>query len=130
MLAGDHAVDFTVELYETASGQPVVEEELLGVKSQTPALYALLLAGLNKLRDRAYHGPPFCVSLGDGLFEMRVGREDTARAFWFFRRGRRIVVVRCFVKKSQKTPLRELELARRRMGDYLAREAGDGDGKD
>lgn len=123
-------MDFTVELYETAAGQPVVQEELLAVKSLTPSLYALLLAGLGKLRTRAYHGPPFCVSLGEGLFEMRVGREDTARAFWFFRKGRRIVVVRCFVKKSRKTPPGELELARRRMADFLAREAGAGDAKD
>lgn len=123
-------MDFIVEFYETAAGQPVVQEELLTIKAQTPSLYALLIAGLSKLRNRDYHGPPFCVSLGGGLFEMRVGREDTARAFWFFRRGRRIVVVRCFVKKSRRTPPGELELARRRMADYLARQAGEGDGKD
>ncbi|MBI2939375.1 MAG: type II toxin-antitoxin system RelE/ParE family toxin, partial [Chloroflexi bacterium] len=44
-----------------------------------------------------------------------------ARAIWFFQKGQRIVVVRVFVKKSQKTPRLERELALTRMNDYLAR---------
>jgi phage-related protein len=52
---------------------------------------------------------------------MRVGRKDIARAAWFFREGQRIVVVRCFAKKSQITPPGELELARKRMAEYLGR---------
>jgi phage-related protein len=65
--------------------------------------------------------PPLCDSLGDGLFELRVGRKDIARAAWFFRAGQRIVVVRCFVKKTQKTPPAELTLAYKRMAEYLSR---------
>ncbi len=61
------------------------------------------------------------IPLGDGLFELRVGHKDIARALWFFQRGQRIVVVRCFIKKSQKTPVGELELARKRMKEYLTR---------
>jgi phage-related protein len=59
--------------------------------------------------------------IGDGLFEVRVGNANIARAVWFFRRGRRIVIVRCFVKKSQKTPRSEIDLAKKRMQDYAAR---------
>jgi phage-related protein len=47
--------------------------------------------------------------------------KDIARAAWFFQTGQRIVVVRCFVKKSQKTPQGELELAHKRMAEYLGR---------
>jgi phage-related protein len=57
------------------------------------------------------------------LFELRVGHKDIARAAWFFQAGQRIVVVRCFVKKSQKTPPAELTLAHRRMAEYLSRKA-------
>lgn len=117
-------MEFIVELYETVTGQAVVQDELLDIKRKTPALYVLLIAGLSKLRNSDYHSPPFSLALGEGLFEMRVGREDTARAFWFFRRGRKIVVVRCFMKKTQKTPPGELELARRRMADYVLRAGG------
>ena len=115
-------MEFTIELYETPNGQPVVEEEELdGIERTIPVLYDLLLAGLSKLRRREYHQPPLCEPLGGGLFELRVGRKNIARAIWFFQMGQQIVVVRCFVKKSQKTPPGELELARKRMAEYLDR---------
>lgn len=115
------ALQFSIELYETAEGHQVVEEELEALERRSPTLHALLIAGLNKLRQREYHRPPLSAPLGDGLFELRVGGRDIARAVWFFQSGGRIVVVRCFVKKSQKTPQRELQLARARMTDYLVR---------
>lgn len=97
-------MEFTVELYETPDGRTVVEQELEALERQTPVLHDLLVAGLSKLRRREYHRPPLCEPLEDGLFELRVGHKDIARAAWFFREGRRIVVVHCFVKKSQKRP--------------------------
>lgn len=45
------------------------------------------------------------------------GRDGIARALYVTATGRRIVVLRVFVKKSQKTPQREIELARRRAKD-------------
>ena len=114
-------MEFSVELYETPDGRPVVEAELDAIEGRAPALYDLLVAGLSKLRRREHHHPPLCEALGGGLFELRVGRKDIARAAWFFQAGRRIIVVRCFVKKSQKTPPAELELARKRMAEYLGR---------
>ena len=114
-------MEFTVELYETPDGRPVVEEELETIERTIPVLYDLLVAGLSKLRLREYHRPPLCEPLGGGLFELRVGRKDIARAAWFFQAGQRIVVVRCFVKKSRKTPQGELDLAAKRMVEYLNR---------
>lgn len=114
-------MNFTVELYETVDGRPVVEEELEDIAGSVPVLYDLLIAGLNKLRHREYHRPPLCEPLGGGLFELRVGHKDIARAAWFFQAGQRIIVVRCFVKKSRKTPPAELALAHKRMTEYLER---------
>lgn len=49
------------------------------------------------------------------LWELRmIGRDGIARAIYVTAAGRRVVVVRVFVKKTQKTPPRELELARQR----------------
>jgi phage-related protein len=42
------------------------------------------------------------------------GRDGIARAIYVTASGRRLVIVRIFIKKSQKTPQRELELARQR----------------
>src|SRR6266436_6634745 len=49
------------------------------------------------------------------LWELRIrGRDDISRAIYVTAVGRRVVVVRVFVKKSQKTRRREIELARQR----------------
>jgi len=53
--------------------------------------------------------------LGDKLWELRInGRDGIARAIYVTATGRRVVIVRIFVKKTQKTPQRELELSRQR----------------
>jgi phage-related protein len=66
-------------------------------------------AGLNGLpRDGVKH-------LEGKLWELRMtGRDGIARAIYVTASGRRVVVVRVFVKKTQKTPPRELEIARQR----------------
>ena len=114
-------MQFTVEFYETSGGRVVVEEELQAIERQSPILHVLLVAGLNKLRNREYHRPPLCMPVEGGLFELRVGHANIARAMWFFRRGQRVIVVGCFVKKTQRTPRAEVEVARERMRDYIAR---------
>jgi len=49
------------------------------------------------------------------LWEIRVkASSGIARAIYITATGRRVVIVRAFVKKTQKTPKRELEIARNR----------------
>ena len=47
---------------------------------------------------------------------------DIVRLLYFFHEGKIIVVTNGFVKKSQKTPAKEIALAKQRRKDYLARE--------
>jgi phage-related protein len=50
-----------------------------------------------------------------GLWELRLtGRDGIARALYVTAIGRRVIVVRAFVKKSRKTPRAEIKLALRR----------------
>jgi phage-related protein len=52
------------------------------------------------------------------LWELRItGRDGISRAIYVTTAGRRVVILRVFVKKTQKTPARELELARQRARD-------------
>lgn len=61
-------------------------------------------------------GMPHTRAMGDGLFELRLkAAEGIARVFYCTLIGRRIVMLHQFVKKSEKTPRKELEIARRRM---------------
>jgi len=60
-------------------------------------------------------GEPHVKHLEGPLWEMRMkGRDGIARAVYVTATGRRIVVVRVFSKKTQKTPRREIELALKR----------------
>ena len=55
-------------------------------------------------------------AMGDGLFELRLkAAEGIARVFYCTLIGRRIVMLHQFIKKSEKTPRKELEIAKRRM---------------
>ena len=61
-------------------------------------------------------GMPHTRAMGDGLFELRLkAAEGIARVFYCTLIGRRIVMLHQFIKKSEKTPRKELEIAKRRM---------------
>jgi phage-related protein len=65
-------------------------------------------------------GMPHTRAMGGGLFELRIkSTEGIARVFYCTVVGRRIVVLHQFVKKSEKTPPKELEIARRRMKEVI-----------
>lgn len=58
---------------------------------------------------------PHVKHLEGPLWEMRMtGKDGISRALYVTAKGKRIVVVRVFVKKTQKTPRREIELALKR----------------
>ena len=53
--------------------------------------------------------------LEDRLWELRIrGKAGISRAVYVTASGQRVVIVRAFIKKTQKTPERELRLARER----------------
>lgn len=63
-------------------------------------------------------GMPHTRAMGDGLFELRVkGKEGIVRVFFCTMVGQRIVMLHGFIKKSEKTPLKELKLARLRLSE-------------
>ena len=61
-------------------------------------------------------GMPHTRAMGNGLYELRLkSREGIARVFYCTVVERRIIMLHGYTKKSQKTPQRELQIARRRM---------------
>jgi len=55
-------------------------------------------------------------AVGKGLFELRLkAAEGIARVFYCTIVDRQIVMLHQFVKKTEKTPAKKLEIARRRM---------------
>lgn len=71
------------------------------------------------------HGPnlglPHTRAMGGGLFEIRAkGREGIGRAFYCTVIGQRIVILHAFIKKTEQTPQRELDIARTRLKEIKA----------
>lgn len=65
--------------------------------------------GIERIRE------PYVKHLEGPLWEMRLtGRDGISRAIYITASGRRVVVVRIFVKRTQKTPRREIDLALKR----------------
>lgn len=61
-------------------------------------------------------GKPHTTPMGSGLFEIRAkGKEGIGRALFCSVKGQEIVILHSFVKKTQRTPRKELDKARRRM---------------
>jgi phage-related protein len=57
-------------------------------------------------------GEPHVKHLEGRIWEMRLkGRSGISRSLYVTASGRRVVIVRVFVKKTEKTPRREIELA-------------------
>jgi phage-related protein len=64
-------------------------------------------------------GMPHTRAMGDGLFELRLkATEGIARVMYCTIVGRKIVMLHQFIKKTDKTPPRELATARRRMKEF------------
>lgn len=62
--------------------------------------------GLDRIRE------PHVKHLQGALWEMRLkGRDGVSRALYVTAMRQRVVIVRVFVKKTQKTPSREIALA-------------------
>ncbi|HUF43251.1 MAG TPA: type II toxin-antitoxin system RelE/ParE family toxin [Verrucomicrobiae bacterium] len=91
------------------------------LKESDPDDFAVVVAGLAKLRNSQYHREPLSKALGDGLFELRhVGKLNT-RVLWFFMKGRRIVLLHGIRNKEQTISSRDLTTARERMRDWQNR---------
>lgn len=72
--------------------------------------------GLEQMRE------PHVKHLEGRLWEMRItGKDGISRAIYVTAKGRRVVVLRVFVKKTQKTPRREIVLALERAKEVNQR---------
>jgi len=102
-------VGYTVEYYSDA-----VAEEILALPDSLAARYVVLTRRIVAVGPNL--GSPHTNAVGNGLFELRLkGQEGIARVFSCTLVGRRVIVVHSFVKKTQKTPKRDIEIARKRM---------------
>jgi phage-related protein len=116
-------VEYRIVFYATGSGNKPMVDFLESLRGKNDALHKLVTAGLLKLKLRDNHGPPLTSPIqgSPGLYELRVGRTDIARVFFFFQPNREIVCTNGYVKKSQKLDPGEIARAERYKADWERR---------
>lgn len=105
----------TVLFYQTPSGRPVIQEWL---RSFDKPDRAILGYDLKRIQIGFPMGLPLCRSLGGGLWEVRSslgGNREGRMIFFHDAAHEALVVVHGFIKKSQKTPKADIDIAFRRM---------------
>jgi phage-related protein len=93
----------------------VAEEEILKL---APELQAKFLHISDLLISFGPHqiGLPHVRPLEKKLWELRLkGKDNIARSIYVLASQRRIIILHTFIKKTQKTPQKALEIARKRM---------------
>ena len=113
-------MQFHVEFYETEDGKTPVVEFLDSLEDKMNAKMVGLMEILEEkgtmLRE------PYSSPLEDGIFELRaVQGSNISRALFFFFIEGRIIITHGFVKKTQKTPRVQIELAKKYRADFLKR---------
>ncbi len=95
----------------------LAEPELRALPADMRARF-LRVAELLESFGPQHVGLPHVRPLGGKLWEMRMqGRDGIARAVYAAVRGRRLLVLHVFVKKTQTTPRKAIETALRRLDD-------------
>lgn len=111
---------FEVEFYTKDNGEKPAKDFILRLNVKMRAKILGLIDVLeekgNELRE------PYSKHLEEGIFEIRgkVGT-DITRVLYFFYYGKRIILTNGFVKKTQKTPEKEIKLAKMYRKDFLER---------
>lgn len=109
-----------IKFYEDQAGRIPVKEFLdsLDIKMRQK-----MLRSIQALQDMGVAlRMPLSEALNDGIFELRakVGT-NISRVMYFFVIGNEAVLTHGFIKKTQKTPPREIERAKSIRDDYMKR---------
>ena len=103
-------VQWAVEVLNDA-----VEAELLSLPKDMQARFLRISELLESFGPQRV-GLPHVRPLGEKLWEMRMtGRDGIGRAIYTAAAGRRLIVLHAFVKRTQKTPRRAIDLALKRL---------------
>lgn len=103
-------MNWTIEFYDKK-----IEKNLKGWPQGIKAKFSWIVDLIEEFGPEEI-GMPHIKPLGQGLFEIRAkGLEGIGRAFFCIEKGKIVLIVSGFIKKSEKTPQNEIALARKRV---------------
>lgn len=111
---------FKVDFYRDEDGTKPVGQF---IRSLPLKMKAKVVGDLHLLEEYGNAArEPLSKHLEDGIFELRSkAGSDIVRILYFFEGNRIIIATNGFVKKRQKTPRSEIELAKERRSSHLSR---------
>ncbi len=116
-------MDWTIEYYLTPEGRWPVKEfiDSLSVEGQAKYIFITRL-----LQEYGIHVKEPYVKQITGhkkLYELRIkDKSGISRILYVAHTGKKFVLLHGFIKKTDKTPAKEIGIAEQRMKDYLSRE--------
>ena len=115
---------FDIDFYKMENGKIPVQDFLYSLE---PKLRAKAFRDIELLRNlgnelREPYVKPLKGDDNKGLYELRIKfSNDIARIFYFTYCNNKYILLHGFIKKSMKTPQKEIERARRYMEDFKRR---------
>lgn len=110
---------FEISYFQDAHGRRPAAEFIDSLDNKMKAKVFGHLELLEEFGSRL--GMPYSRHLDDGIFELRVSQSgNIVRILYFFFVGQRIILTHGFVKKTPKTPVGELERAKRMRNEWRA----------
>lgn len=116
---------FRIVYYKDEDGRKPVEEF---IDSLDTKMQCKVLRQIGLLKEHGHRiGEPYSCQLVKGVFELRVQQSNNiTRILYFFVKGQTIVLTHGFTKKTQKTPIEEIERAKKYKSDFERRNDIDG----
>lgn len=104
---------FEILSYENSSGKNPIEEFLDEIKKKNAALWSIVIAKIQNLKDLDYHNK-HSKPLKGGLFELKIAHfTGIVRILYCFEGKGSIRLINGFIKKDVKQQSREIEKARK-----------------
>ncbi len=111
-------MQWTIDYYKDTKGNEPVKEFLNSLPSPAKAKAMRLIEFLAErgvlLKE------PYTKHIRDKIRELRLkDKQGAIRILYFTYTGKRFILLHGFIKKTDKTPAREIEIAEKRMNDYI-----------
>ena len=119
---------YNIEFYRTEKGECDIEDFLEDLRKRSPrdksakVLFKRVSLQLSMLSNNGTRiSDKMCKHISEDIWELRPGDN---RILFFYWTNNTFVLLHHFIKKTQETPVREIEKAKRERKDYLRQKRG------
>lgn len=120
---------YNIVFYKDKNGKSEIEDYLLKLQKKKDKDSRIKLNKITAYIDMLLKygtnmGTPYVKHLDDEIWELRPLRDRILFAYW---ENNKLILLSIFMKKTQKTPQREIKKAKRYLEDFRKRSGNDGE---